>query len=197
MVAGSRMLSPFLEKHAGAIGDYLLEIGPFFTPLLTPEGYPGKKIFYWENDQNALRWLEDAMRPSFPLYCNLRQIRRQQGLAELKGETLARFRKLRHAPATFDAVVVSQVFNYVDYRYLLIVLKQFLREGGLLFVNNVVGHGLPIFFSERRPRSLPETCKALRDAGYEILEKRVFDPPCRSVQRNKRLIAVARNQGGG
>jgi hypothetical protein len=182
MVQGSRVLLPFIESHVARLGQRILEVGPFFHPLVTLERFPGRQIVYWENDRHVLRWLRQTMKPSQAVHCNLRKLR-SHSLSK-RGQGRSRL--------LFDTVIASQVFNYLDPARFVRVLHGVLKEGGLLFVNNVVGYGLPSFFSPRRPRSAVETVRTLKDAGYEILEKHILDSPYPRYQRNKRLVCIAR-----
>lgn len=192
MVGGSLKLFPFLKKYEMSLGTYVLEIGPFFNPLVTPDLFKGKIIVYWENDKYVLKWLRDNEKKGvYPFYCDLNRIDGPSFL-NLKLGTEKILRK-HGAELQFDSVVVSHVLNYIDYKLFFIVLKDFLKKGGLLFVNNVVDYGLPVFFSSRRPMSNTEVVATLRELGYEIVEKEVFDSPYSEHQKNKRLVIVARN----
>lgn len=196
MVKGSRMLLPLIKKHLGEIGEVLLEVGPFFNPLLTASEFPDKTIFYWENDRHVLNWLrnENGGRGTYAIYCDLGKIG-GKNLLELKRETQACFEKSGREKRLFDSVVASHVLNYIDYRLFLIVLRDFLKDGGLLFINNVADYGLPDFFSQERPRSMEETLKTLEETGYEIMEKEVLPAPDKGGKRNERLILLARKRG--
>jgi hypothetical protein len=189
MVQGGRVLLSFIERRAEQLGPRILEVGPFFHPLVTLERFPGMQIVYWENDRHVLRWLRQTMKPSQAVYCNLRRI--QSNSSSSPGRTPRGGGQGRRR-LLFDTIIASQVFNYMDYARFVRVLHGFLKEGGLLFVNNVVGYGLPSYFSPRRPRSAMETVRTLKDAGYEILEKHILDSPYPRYQRNKRLICIAR-----
>jgi hypothetical protein len=65
----------------------------------------------------------------------------------------------------FDTVVISQVFNYIDYEKFLKKTHRILKKDGLIFVNNVVQYGIPDCFS-KKTTSLDPT-----------------DPPCDSAFR--------------
>ncbi|MFH0905533.1 MAG: hypothetical protein V1826_02325 [bacterium] len=189
MIAGSRQLWPLIQKYKNRLGTNLLEVGPFFNPLITPKEFPKGRIFYWENDRHVLKWLPRQYPGTAPIYCDLNKVEGISAL-RLKMETLKRFLKFKTKSIRFDAVVASHVLNYIDYRLFLLTLKGFIKPGGLLFINNVVNYGLPPFFSDKRPHSIVETLQTIRDAGYSILESRTI----KSVhprQKNKRLLVVA------
>ena len=52
------MLLPLIKKYKENLGNVILEIGPFFNPLITPKDFSKTKIFYWENDYNVIRYLK-------------------------------------------------------------------------------------------------------------------------------------------
>ncbi|MFA6908501.1 MAG: hypothetical protein WC289_01310 [Patescibacteria group bacterium] len=193
MVEGSMKLLPALKKFRQSLGSVVLEVGPFFNPLITPERYPRKTIFYWENDYHVLNWLQHRRtRNVHAVFCDLNTIK-GQSLLTLKNETQHHFKKSGSKKRRFDSVVVSHVLNYIDYKLFLIVLKEFLKHNGLLFLNNVQDYGLPAFFSEHRPHGIPETTTILRQTGYEILYQRIIPSSKKSIQKHPRLIIVAKN----
>ncbi len=196
MITGSQMLSPFLKKYRKNMGNIILEVGPFFNPLVTPEEFPNSQIFYWENDYHVLKYHNNKYKKDsvYPIFCDLNQIEGNSFL-KLKLETQKAFKKLHLKKISFDSVVVSHVLNYIDYKLFLMVLKEFIKKDGLIFINNVVDYGLPAFFSDRRPKSIPEILKTIREIGYKIIEKETFDSPDKKHQKNKRLILVAKNNG--
>jgi hypothetical protein len=195
MIRGSRRAAPFLKKYKHRLGKVVLEVGPFFNPLVIPEELSGKVVFFWENDRHVLSWLSRNYKGKlvFPIFCDLNKIEGTSFL-KLKLETLACFKKAGIKEPYFDSVVVSHVFNYIDYKLFLMVLKDFLKKGSLVFINNVVNYGLPAFFSEKRPKSIPEIIRTIKETGYEIIEKKVLESPDRKHQKNKRLIIVAKNK---
>lgn len=194
MLAGSLVLSPFLNKYKKDMGNVILEVGPFFNPLVTPKTFPKTKIFFWENDYHVLRYLKNMYnrKDVYPIFCDLNKIEGNSFL-KLKLETKKHFSKLNLKKISFDSVVISHVFNYVDYKLFLMVLKEFIKKGGLVFINNVVDYGLPAFFSEKRPTSIPETIRAVKETGYDIIEKKIFESSDKKHQKKKRLIIVAKS----
>lgn len=192
MISGSRQLLPLLRKYKREMGKIVLEVGPFFNPLVTPREFPRAKIFYWENDRHVLAHLKKIYNEKvFPIYCNLNAIE-GTSLLKLKMETKKYFKKLGIDKISFDSVVASHVFNYIDYKLFLLILREFISPRGLIFINNVVDYGLPLFFSERRPKSIQETVRTIKDSGYSIVEKKILDSRNLKYQRNKRLLVAAR-----
>ncbi|MFH1667646.1 MAG: hypothetical protein ABH884_01310 [Candidatus Komeilibacteria bacterium] len=196
MLTGSEMLLPFLRKHKKNMGENILEIGPFFYPLINPKEFPNINIFYWENDYHVLKYLSKKYKNKsvYPIHCDLNRIE-GNSLLKLKLETQKYFRNINQRSISFDAVIISHVLNYIDYKLLLLVLKEFLRKDGLIFINNVVDYGLPAFFSDMRPKSIPSTIKSVKETGYIIMEKEIFESPNKKHQKNKRLILVAKSNG--
>lgn len=179
------------------MGGIILEVGPFFKPLVTPKDFPKAKIFYWENDHHVLKYIKNIYpkKNVYPIFCDLNRIE-GNSLLKLKMETQRQFAELGLKKVSFDSVVISHLLNYIDYKLFLIVLKELVRKNGLIFVNNVVNYGLPAFFSEKRPKSIPETIRAVKETGYNILEKKIFESPDKKCQKNKRLILVAESNEG-
>ncbi len=173
MVKSSFMLAKILKKYKRERAA-VLEVGPFFNPLVTPTTFPNCDIFYYENDVHALKWLQKKFgKTTHPVY--------------LDTELIDKERK-----QLFDFVVVSQVFNYIDYKKFIRSIKCFLRKGSLIFINNVIDYGLPILFSQKRPKSIREMVGAFKKEEYEIIEKTVMNFPNKRYQKNKHLLLVAR-----
>jgi hypothetical protein len=194
MLAGSQILMPFIQKYKKDLGNIILEVGPFFNPLITPKKFPKAKIFYWENDYNVLKYLKDSYRCKnvYPIYCDLNKIEGNSFL-KLKLETKIFFKELKLHKISFDSVVLSHVFNYIDYKLFLMVLKDYIKKDGFLFINNVVDYGLPAFFSEKRPKSIPNTIRIVKETGYNILEQKIFESPDKKNQKHERLIIIAKS----
>ena len=192
MVKGSRMLLPLIKKYSGRIENPVLEVGSFFQPLVTPELFPKKKIFYWENDRNVIGYLRKKYRKQHmsPIYCDLNKLE-GTSLLKLKEQTLGEMTKKGLKSDRFGAVVVSHVLNYIDYKLFLFIIKDFMKEDGLIFLNNVVDYGLPNYFSDKRPKNIPGILKSVRDAGFNVIEKRILGSPYPKYQKNKRLILAA------
>lgn len=194
MVEGGQALRRHLRRYRGQTGKYILEIGPFFNPLATQELFPGATIFYWDNDPNVLRWLETKeSENTHAIPCDLSEIDNPSFLAS----TRARLRQYAGVDRKFDTIIVSQVFNYIDYRALLQVLPVILEPEGLLFVNNVVDYGLPVFFSEHRPESIGATLAAIERSGFHLVAREIIPSSIPDKQKHPRLVAVARLRRSG
>ena len=194
MVKGSKMLLPLIKKYKENLGNVILEIGPFFNPLITPKDFSKKKIFYWENDYNVIRYLKNIYQKKeiYPIFSDLNKIEGNSFL-KLKLESQKNFKSFKTNKISFDSVIISHVFNYIDYRLFLMTLKEFIKKDGLIFINNVIDYGLPTFFSEKRPKSIQETIKILKETGYTTIEKQIIDSSNKKHQKNKRLIIVAKS----
>ena len=196
MISGSETLLPTLYKYKAQIGNSILEIGPFFNPLVEEKNFPKKNICYWENDNHVIEWLKRRNKNNHkikPIYCDLNEIDGESQM-QLKHETEQYFSEIGNKEKYFDAVIISQVFNYVDYKMLMLILRNFVNKGGLIFVNNVVDYGLPQFFSKKRPSSIEQTIDTIRETGYEIIEKHILESPYPEAQESDRLILVARKE---
>lgn len=195
MVEGSEALLhyPFIEKYLDEMGSVLLEVGPFFNPIAVRERFPDKNFFYWENDDSVLEWLNQRSGDGYyPVRCQLNGLGGKGSLGlrrATKGQFKALERKLgRKIPHLFDCVIASHVFNYIDYRQFLIFVREFMGEGSILFVNNVVDYGLPMFFSSERPRTIEETIATLEELGFQIIEKELHSVE-RSMGQERLLVA--------
>jgi phospholipid N-methyltransferase len=182
MVVGGLELNRHIYKYLFAVGESILEIGPFFNPITKKigEGISGKSVIYWENDPHAIQWLQDQCLPfSFRIkQCDLNKIDRSK--PELLKE--------------FDSVIASQVFNYVDYVVLLQFMHEKINSGGLLFINNVIDYGLPKFFVEKRPKSIEETLYSVEKSGFEVVEYEIMATQNPLFQKHDRLLLVAKNK---
>lgn len=220
MVANSLRLLPLLEKNGSELGASVLEIGPFTDPLVTKGRFAHvKSIFYCDVDRNVVDELR-KIRPEAISICAdastqdvIREVEKFIGdeltfsatFQVRAGETISLCFEKKVAEGVwnaisgfggkFGAIVISQVLNYVDYKKMVSVARELLAEGGLLFVNNVVGNGIPELFSQKRPKSLEETVRGVARAGFEIIEKAVEktkNPEC--PQEDRRLLLVARKK---
>lgn len=169
MIQGSRKLIPYILQYKHQLRHSLLEIGPFFNPLLKNEeviGHIPENSFFTflENDPHAVSWLHkqyacrilnmDMNHPSFNR--TLKRSLTNSGYAD-----------------SFNVIILSQVLNYVNPRNLLRSLYPYLRPGGLVFINNVVDYGIPQLFSEKRPATNDDIKQAAVKAGFGILEERI------------------------
>ncbi|MBI5553487.1 MAG: hypothetical protein HY917_01980 [Candidatus Diapherotrites archaeon] len=193
MIAGSEELLPVLKKYIHQADKCILEIGPFFNPLVTPARFSEKIICYWENDRHVLEWLAQRNPNVHAIYCDLNAIR-GESLLKIRRETQKELEKEGIRETRFDAIVLSHVLNYVDYKLLLAVLPEFLQKNGQVFINHVTDYGLPAFFSVNRPKNVQEILQTLQETGYWVKEKNLLSPRFPPYQKNKRLILVAQKE---
>jgi len=187
MIVGSRQLLPFLFKHISALTGSILEIGPFFNPLLTCSELnhklpPDVNLTFLENDPHALQYLTDKGRKVLDIDLNGKDVK-----LKFKEE----FRRCNFESAhKFNAIVLSQVLNYVDVYAIFALLKPFLATKGLLFINNVIDYGIPQLFSRNRPSSNDQIVQNVVTNGYVIYEEqclaKIFEK-----EPDLRLIIVA------
>lgn len=184
MVEGGRLTLRSLARYARTLGDSVLEIGPFFNPLLVPVATDPRSLLerdacvtYWENDPHAAAWLRQTL-----------------GAEVVDLDLHAAFASNADylSLGSYTAVVASQVLNYVDHRKFLRLAAKLLSSGGLLFINNVLDYGLPALFSPNRPRSNEELSCALIASGFVCLEVEHLEPP--RPGEHPRTLWVCRNQ---
>jgi hypothetical protein len=188
MVAGQSPLRTRLLEHRSLLRGNVLEVGPFFTLLVTRSCIPEASVMYWENDPDALVWLSRT----YATNNSTDVIPMDVGSADTPGCLDSTDARLRARNAiTFDVVVLSQVMNYVDYRMLLGVVAALLRPGGLLAVNNVVNYGLPLFFSHARPGSVSETINVVKDGGFSVFSSDVSPAETEAQGGEPRLVLLA------
>lgn len=185
MIRGSRKLIPFIQKYSWSLQLSLLEIGPFFNPLLTCKELanttaPKTLLSFVENDPFAVSWLMNNDHTVFNVDLNS---------PALKNNLLRQITAHRH-DTSFNAIILSQVLNYVSPAELFHALFPFLNNNGLLFINNVINYGIPQLFSKQRPTSNDDIIKALQQNGYIILECAVI-PKEFEKEPEGRLIVVA------
>jgi len=190
MVVGSRELKHVLDKYDDQMWSFILEIWPFFNPLVTHKSFPNSIIFYLENDKYVIESIEKQN--AYAIHCDLKYFD-WDTITKIKNQLKNIFWSYNLERIKFDSVVASQVMNYIDYRFLIILLKLFVKPWGLVFLNNVVDYGLPMYFSDKRPKSIQETIRSFSEWNYEIVYKEVIDTPNPQYQKNKRLLLVAKN----
>jgi hypothetical protein len=188
MVVGSRKLIPYLVKFGGNLGDSLLEIGPFFNPLLrhsVVKEMMSEEAFttFLENDPSAVEWL------SKNFFCRILDL-------DMNGSSFIRnlagqLERSDIYPDYFSTVVISQVLNYVDYNQLLRTLYPILRPGGLVFINNVINYGIPVLFSKKRPKSNKDIVKCIEEIGYTTLEKVVIPRQFKNEPQGRLILVIS------
>jgi hypothetical protein len=182
MVRGGLKLSHYVRKYLPIIDTSILEVGPFFNPITKniESSIRDKSVVYWENDPHAIRWLNEQ---SFLFDSKVE-------MYDLGREKESECQML--ASNKFDAVIASQVFNYIDYSFFLRLAAKLLPCQGLIFINNVVDYGLPKLFSESRPKSIEETLRLVEISGFELVEFEIQPTEQPRAQRCDRLVLVGR-----
>jgi hypothetical protein len=190
MIAGGRSLIPYLVRYKDVLGKHLLEIGPFFNPLLVCEDLEkvlSKEtvVTFLENDPHALRWLSHRCKANI-FDIDIKDIAFRDLLMsniQLMALRTPGFKK------RFDVILISQVLNYVDYCSLLEYLYPILHDSGLLFINNVIDYGIPLLFSEKRPGSNRELRDTVLGYGFRVVEEDIISSTF-PEQVNDRLIMI-------
>lgn len=195
MIKGGKCLLKYIHSYKEKLGKYILEIGPFFNPLVTREMLEeSQRLAYWENDLYALRELKERQlcNQVFPVACDINEI----GKVEFKFGSCPVFvesQNLKVYSGKYDSIIMSQFFNYIHYQEFIAQIRRFINPGGLVFINNVVNYGIPEFFSAERPVSIEETIRTLQANDFEIVEKEVLPPP--RPNDDNRLLLVAEYKG--
>ncbi|WP_268847133.1 hypothetical protein [Flavobacterium aestivum] len=166
MIETGRKLLPYLLDYIPDSSKNYLEIGPFFTPILfsdeiTDTLRKDRQVSFLENDKNVISWLTDRFDCSV---LNL-DINATTFSDELKQEMMTQFGVHENF---YDVITISQIVNYIDYKLLLKNIYPFLNTGGYIFINNVVDYGIPVLFSEKRPKSNQEIINAAIALGYKV-----------------------------
>jgi hypothetical protein len=95
--------------------------------------------------------------------------------------------------APFAALVLSQVLNYVDFRALLAACAALTAPDGLLFINNIMNHGVASMLHARRPDSVGELLAAATELGFEPID--VISEPAQVADPSKlRDLVVLRRR---
>ena len=187
MVQGSRKLLPLINKYESQVGSTMIEAGPFFEPLLTPDTFPGKSIIYVDNDH----FVADYLAARFP-DAHIISHDFKNPFLELQ-DKIKKVLKIAQRPL-IGSLVASHLLNYIDFQNFILTSRELLFEGGLLFINNSIDYGLPSFFSSQRPRNNAEIIEALVRFGFDIVKEQEILSENREIQLNSRLLLVARKK---
>ena len=187
MIMGSRMLLPMLKKYLWwQIQGKVIEFGPFVNPLVTPTENglwhtAFLNITYYDNEPRALAYLNDRFnkfpqKPIITVCGNFKDIDKN-----LTGRK-------------YDYMIMSQIFNYMDFRAFFQKAREHLNKNGLIFINNVADYGIPEYFapSGKRPESDEDVLWAAKELGFEIVEHECIQSIDPSHQIAPRLLAVIR-----
>lgn len=188
MILGSRKLIPYLVKFGEQLGNSLLEIGPFFNPLLrhgVVKEMMEEETFttFLENDPSAIEWL------SKNFLCRILDL--DMNASSFGSDLAGQLECSDHCPNSFSSVVISQVLNYVDHEHLLRILYPLLKPGGLIFINNVINYGIPVLFSKKRPRSNKAIVKSIEEIGYTVLEKVVIPRQFKNEPQGRLILVIS------
>ncbi len=175
MVAGSLLLLPFIKKHEQKLGKNVLEIGPFFDPLISIKNFADKNIYYLDNDRFVVNHWKNKSHSKLKILKY--DLNKSPSIGIMNNK--------------FNCIVVSQVLNYVDYGNLLKKLRVWMKIGGYLFTNNVINHGIPQLFSKCRPKNNAEIIEGLHQHGFKVVERHMVESINKKVQKNNRMILVA------
>lgn len=170
MIRGSRQLLPLIYKYKDYFRGDVLEVGPFFVPLIIKRDLR-RHVTYIENDMYAVAYLENK---GF----EVKDI-------NLNTSDLSKIKK------RFGVLIISQVLNYVDYEKVLRNLKKLLKKGSYVFINEVIDYGIPKLFSEKRARKDSAILDALRCNGLHIVEVKKIKVYSNQT-KNKRLLVAAK-----
>lgn len=184
MVAGRDLFRLFVGKYA--LGDKIVEVGPFFSPTITVDTLgPEQSVVYVENDPHALKNMRST-------YASGNQALVSEGSVEMLYEKSASPEGmcLKHLVQNASAILLSQVINYVDYDRIVLAMSSIVSSGTLVLINNVVDYGLPELFHPNRPRSIADTLSTLEASGAKLLDKEIVCAP--RVGDKKRLLLCAR-----
>lgn len=189
MIRGAQKTIPFILKHKHKFQNQLLEIGPFFNPLLkSTELESGisksSNIVFLENDPYAAKWLEYNH--------NCCVIKTNINSPTFEDDFINELLCEKHT-LKFDLIIISQVLNYVDSYRLLKYMYSFLKHDGFIFINNVCNYGIPQLFSANRFKSNNDLIKACRDIGYSVVEHHFLPLDVREPE--ERLILVLSQNG--
>ncbi len=181
MIKNSELLLPLLQRYT--LGKAVIEAGPFFNPLITPERFPVlQNIIFMDNDTFVLKYLAEKYQP-FP-----QVLVKASDLNKVDNQDI---------PEKADSIIVSHLLNYVNYQHFICVAKEILNAEGLLFINHSTDYGLPIFFSRHRPKSTEELINSVTEAGFLVLEKIIVPSSNIKHQPKERLLLVARKVNRG
>jgi hypothetical protein len=167
MIETGRKLLPYVLEYASHSSKQYLEIGPFFTPLLFSDEANNvltkdRKVCFLENDQNVINWLTEKFDCDV---LNL-DINATTFPEDLRQNMITQFGVHENF---YDVITISQIVNYIDYKLLLKNIYPSLKTGGNVFINNVIDYGIPVLFSEKRPKSNQEIINTAIALGYKVI----------------------------
>jgi hypothetical protein len=186
MEAGARRLLPIIDRYRAELGRAVLELGPNKHPLMTPESHDGL-IVYVEVSEPCIEFLQRTFERAVTVRFDLNEA--WSGGTNRFAEAVAA--ALGPDAVPFDVVIVSQILNYVDFRRVLEACGQMVSPGALVFVNNIMNHGLVSHLHEHRPQSLRDLVDVATELGFETIET-VSEPAQVADPAKIRDLAVLR-----
>ncbi|MGE0525944.1 MAG: hypothetical protein AB7G93_10270 [Bdellovibrionales bacterium] len=188
MDSGLLDLKEALQDFLNQASPPYLEVGPLYTPLLLPDS--GIDTVYWDMDLTALKRLDANGKRVHPMYIDLNYASETY----VKDFVAWNNRLLEGLRAShgYGAIVIAQVFNYVDFRKLLRLVQQFQKPGGWLFVTNQVNLGDHAFFHPTgRPRTDSDLEHYVRSIGYNVIRYQEYGF---SNDDHKQVTVIARKR---
>ncbi|MFQ5647854.1 MAG: hypothetical protein ACE5FW_01335 [Candidatus Aenigmatarchaeota archaeon] len=184
MLKGSKVLSPVIRRYSDKMSNPVLEVGPFFTPLIKP-GHEDKDIFYLDNDRHVVKYLRENFPTADVVHFDLNLLAKK-GRCKRFQRRISKLTENRK----FGSVIASHLLNYIDYRALFSTSQELIEPEGLFFINNVIDYGIPPLFHPKRPKSDGEIKGELEGCGFKILEE-MHVPGKYPKTQNERLVLVA------
>lgn len=175
MAAGSLELMPYLQQYVA--DGKVLEIGPFYNPLITQDRFPDVAPTYIDRDDGVLEYVGRN---------GAETVKFEYGKSDPS--------ELESLPEQ-DAIVTSHLLNYVNLADFLTIFKAHLKEGGYFFINEAIDYGGEEFLHEQRAKSNQEVLDTVRANGFRIVEHRIIPSPDLENQKNPRLVLVAQKIG--
>lgn len=170
MVAGSLELLPYLERFTK--GHKMMEVGPFYDPLLTKERFPNAEITYVDRDKDVLKFLKDGGNNTKYFEFG---VSKPIELVDLPEQ---------------DVIVTSHIVNHIGLPDLVQILKLKLVKGGVLFMNESIDYGGDLMHQDR-PESIEHILIFLRKEGFEVLSYRIIPSINLQFQPNPRVVIAA------
>jgi hypothetical protein len=172
MVEGSLALQSYLEQFIQP-GQKVMEVGPFYDPLITNDKFPQTEITYVDRDEKALDFLNDG---------KSRLVNFNFGVSDPA--------ELNAIPLQ-DSIVTSHIINHIGLPNLVDTLKDKLKVGGYLFMNESIDYAAKELLHPDRPENLEEVLDYLRESGFRIVEYRIIPTSNPEYQPHSRFVIVA------
>ena len=172
MVSGSLELLPYLKAYLSK--GQVLEVGPFYDPLVNKKNFPKVKITYLDRDKEVLNYLK------------------KKGISTIHFNFGVSKSSLLKSLPKQDAVVTSHIINHIGLPNMVNVLKKRIKNGGYFFMNESIEYGGKGLMHKNRPKNIEEILEYLRKNNFDIVVYRIIPSPNIKFQPNPRIILVAR-----